>query len=482
MDESDLDDDPDTESPPKHLNAANGLFAPNLLPNIEGYHVRQYPESSKGPFTVYIREISSSIRLSPIQFAVFVSKKYKSVVQSKRNHDKMQFTFSEREDANNLVKDERFAEYQVYIPATHVEVLGAVNFIDLCDMKDITELKQYGKGHFSNSLLQPVNIVAIQRLSKRSDNGSISLTNTVKITFDGRILPDYIVIGCLRVRVRAFYNKPMFCERCQQFNHTAKFCTRKLKCAICLGEHNKENCEMSNVDRSVCPYCNSKHEAGNQNCPYFLEVTEGYKQVQERKLRTRYQNAINLIENPQPSADIPLSDRSQFPALGNRFNILDSQEPSTSSASNETPRSGHVVRDSLVNPWSPSRQAGKAQKRPWGANSTISTRSSSHTRRITSPQKNDSPPGFQKSAERQASSSRANPNAGQSQSSRSISVPSNVKSLCDLVMGILHTSGVSSFWMGIIESILPFVVNAILPNTSTHSSSVIPNHPGNSIS
>lgn len=478
MGDSDLDEDLESESSKVSITADNGLCATNPSSDGGASYDRQYPASSKGPFTVYIREVSASAPLSPIQFAVFISKKYKSVVHSKRNHNKMVFTFSEREDANNLVKDVKFTNYQVYIPSAHVETVGAVNFIDLCDMTDIGELLQFGKGHFNNTVLQPVKIVAIQRLPKRSDNGSVSLTNTVKITFDGRILPDYVVIGCLRVRVRTFYNKPMFCERCQQFNHTAKFCTRKLKCPICLGEHNKEHCEMNNVDRSVCPYCNSKHDAGQQNCSYFREVTESYKQVQEKKLRSRYLNAINSLENPQPS-DIAL-DKSQFPELNNRFNILDTQEPSTSSTSNEAPSNIPAVRNTLTNPWSPSRQAAKAQKRPWDKSNTITSTSASYTHRTTSPQKNDRPPGFQKSPESRASNGHANTNVDPMSSN--ISVSSNIKTLCNLVMGILHSSGVSPFWIGIIESILPAVISVILPNTTTHSSSVIPKYPGHSVS
>lgn len=77
--------------------------------------------------------------------------------------------------------------------------------------------------------------------------------------------------------------KPMFCNNCQQFNHTATFCKRKPKCALCHEQHATSACENPQIDRNVCPYCQTRHTAGAHACPHFAEVNERFKQMQARK-------------------------------------------------------------------------------------------------------------------------------------------------------------------------------------------------------
>lgn len=76
-------------------------------------------------------------------------------------------------------------------------------------MNDIKSLRQYEKGKFANQHLKYVRILDAIRLQKRSDMDPnlFTVTNLVKVTYVGRIVPDYIVLDGLRVRVRPFHKK-----------------------------------------------------------------------------------------------------------------------------------------------------------------------------------------------------------------------------------------------------------------------------------
>lgn len=187
--------DPDPDSEPENT-------------DIAAKCTRKYLPSFKGPYTVYIRETRSQIW--PIKCAIYLNKTYKSIVEIKRQQNKMRVLLSDIEEANALGADPQLAIFHVYIPSTYVEVEGSINYNDVIDLEDLNDLKTYGKGHFTNTLLSDTEIVQVWRLTRKADPSIHVLTNTVKVTFAGRILPDYVVIEGLRIKVRAFFNNPMY--------------------------------------------------------------------------------------------------------------------------------------------------------------------------------------------------------------------------------------------------------------------------------
>lgn len=420
--------------------------------NSDESHLRQYRSSNTGPYTVFIRELQHKI--SPVQFAIHINKHYKSVCLCRLNNDKMKVILADMQEANALVSDSVFAEYRVYIPSAQVEVDGAINYSDLFDLCDLNDLKKYGEGKFNNTMLSPVKILSVQRLPKRSETETetVELTNTVKVTFVGRILPDYIVIESLRIRVRAFFNKPMFCSRCQQFNHTNKFCKRKPKCARCHEQHLTTDCNNTQVDRSRCPYCDSKHATGTQDCPHFAEVQECYKQRQISRLRERYVNAVSslVVQNDHDG---------DYPALANQFDTFqnDDENPQLPSTSF---RKIHN-RPAPVNPWSNNRNTtvdptsaakGVKRKRDGVAAPSASYSSILKTPATSFKSANPSPPGFQ--------------------SSKSSPIADNT--IKDVIMNHIRSSNIPKSWLSVIEVILPIILDAILPNMSTLLSAVLP--------
>lgn len=391
----------------------------------------------------------------------YINKNYKSVISSKLNHDKMKIILSNLSEANTLVSDKVFAAYRVYIPATHVEVEGAINYSDIHDLQSISELKQFGEGRFNNTLLDPVEIVSVYRLQKRESNdpstsasaSAVQLTNTVKVTFSGRLLPNYIVIENLRIRVRPFTQKAMFCNICQQFNHTNKFCKRMPKCARCQGQHLSSDCKNPHVDRSVCPYCNSRHEAGINNCPHFAEVNESYRQRQMNRLQARYFNAVTTSATAKSAA----LREQEFPDLSNPFNLLQNEENETipETTSSKTPMKA-VQQRLFPNPWSkvnPANQMQKAAKRKLEIRSSKSSSTTSYAAqaRKQSTAAATSIPGFQ-----------------------STNQSSHHEAIKQVIMKKVRSSNVPSEWADIAEAILPIILDAILGNISNLLNAVLP--------
>nr|XP_043067127.1 uncharacterized protein LOC122321349 [Drosophila bipectinata] len=106
-------------------------------------------------------------------------------------------------------------------------------------------------------------------------------TGLIKISFKLTHLPDFLYIGYERVEVRTFIPRPMRCNNCFRFGHTAKFCKNTPTCANCgLDAHvNYENSEICQ-NKPNCINCSLKklptpdHHARNKDCPVFLSNKE----------------------------------------------------------------------------------------------------------------------------------------------------------------------------------------------------------------
>lgn len=412
---------------------------------------RKYLPSFKGPYTVFIREKNSKIL--PIRSAIYLNKTYKSIVEIKRQQNKMRILLSNIEEANSIGADPILSSFHVYIPSTYVEVEGSINFNDVMDLEDLNDLKKYGKGHFNNTLLSDIEIVQVRRLTRKADPNILVLTNTVKVTFAGRILPDYVVIEGLRIKVRAFFNNPMYCNTCQQFNHTAKYCSRKPKCAQCEGSHETNKCDKPEIDKSRCPHCKTQHGTGIRNCPYFAEACESYRQKQERQMQSRYKSAVEGA-SPKKTADSQPNDN--FPSLVNRFSSLEADQTSASTnmddlgTSDSSTAVKNIRKAASNNPWAKTSQHHNTQSGNKRKRETLSAGLAKPTTSAlkTTPKPSPTSPGYQSS-----------------QSAESIKAK---------IMLHVRQSGIDNKWLCIIEAILPAILDVIIPNLKSLIGAIIP--------
>lgn len=268
--------------------------------------IRLYPTTHTGPYTVYVRKIDKPLK--PLYHTVYVNKNYKSVTSSEHSRDKMIFVLGDIAEANKFIVDTHFVEYRVFINAEEVEVDGVIKFSDLCDIQKLSELVQHGIGIFDNSA-QLVKVVDVHQFPAKTAG---ELSNAVKITFEGLVVPTHVKVFGLRVKVRPWFQRPMFCDRCQHFKHTNKFCTRPAKCAMCFGDHLSSECINEEVDHKICPYCQTEHETGKKNCAYFKKVNKDFFKIQKRNYVRK------VADNPAPQnlpTNIALEDASQWPAI-----------------------------------------------------------------------------------------------------------------------------------------------------------------------
>lgn len=424
----------------------------NAIMSTPNRRIRMYNTAAKGPFTVFIREIKTL--LSPIKIALYINKTYPSTIETNRSPGTIKVVLSCVMDANALAADPKLSMYHVSVPAELVEVEGAIDWHDLWDIDELNSLVSVGVGIFNNVAVPHCNIVHAQRLSRLENDPEsgqkVVLTNTVKITFNGNLLPNFIKIGSLRVRVRPFHKKPMFCDRCQMFGHTDRFCRRTPKCAKCSAHHLTNTCPSV---ASRCRYCHNKRQHVNNICPSYSEVTECFKIRENNRRKALYQQAIANASHEEDN--LYFDDEDQFPTLHNQYELLpvddDQQEerhPSHSSAFQEQapPRNPYakVVKDGIL----ATDQIRKASKRSRPVFAT--------SRPVEQPPQ-DIPRTVNKPpAQRRRSSSRNTRNTDNSTSALSAAI-----------LSFARNAGVASIWISLLESIIEPLLQAIMPQLPT---------------
>lgn len=246
--------------------------------------VRQYGEKNKGPFIVCVRAIEKP--LLSLKIMKFLRDNYKcNLITKQINEYKMNVIFEPANNnddnikiargyANAFPKSEWGKTYRVYIPERLVETIGCISWSADQEVDDIVK---YGGGKFHNTSLPNVDVLDAVRFEKVIEEAGnmpqkIS-TNTVRVTFDGLLLPEFLNVDGLLIPVREFKRKQMFCELCLKYNHTSSHCNNKPY--------------KSSPNDKKCMHCqNDEHKTGDNLCPKrkFLEKREkGTSKEQQKK-------------------------------------------------------------------------------------------------------------------------------------------------------------------------------------------------------
>lgn len=479
---SEMESSKATASPQSNVSSASAPKKTNRVHNntnaiettsaTQQQRVRLYNAKAKGPFTVWIREKNGDLTY-PLRLSKYINVRYKSTINCVKKNGKMRVMLTNIQEANALVTDDTLSgEFSLNIPAEHVEVEGAIDWFELCDLDNVNELETAGIGKFNNAALQHCKIVHAERLAKRTQGSELSCTNTVKVVFEGQVLPNYVEIYGLRVRVRPFHQKPMFCDRCQQFGHTSRDCRRKQKCASCGKEHATANCVSHS---NTCYFCQMDTQHGKNECPYFAEVTESYQLKLANRRKARYLQAIADVtpitrDQGQGSRSAPIhhpsiNDTLQFPALNNRFSQLESNDsyPEPISNNNNPSTSGKDHR--------PKNPYAKVVRE---ANRKHSQESPALKRRRTFPvPTNDVNPHTVSAKFNEPSPSASSvPQRGASQSPSADVYKS--KLIVRMIMAFVRKSGISDTWIALIEIVIEPLLQAFMPQLPDLISALIP--------
>lgn len=268
---------------------------------------RCYPESSKGPFEVFVRQKEKPINVLLVSSELH--KNFKTVKEIRKiNFGKVRVVFASREEANNAISNELLSRlYRIYVPCDRVEIDGVINQSDI----DLNYIVENGSGKFRDPRLPSVPILECGHLvSVDTTEGlpKIKKSHSIRVTFAGTTLPDYVMIDHVLIPVRLFSPKPMHCTKCKRYGHTESLCANKPRCGRCGQLHTEEQCEISEI---VCLHCKQKH-VDQKDCSFYKERIRFAKARLQQKSKLSYAEMVRQVVLPDISTDNPFSALSDL--------------------------------------------------------------------------------------------------------------------------------------------------------------------------
>ena len=152
-----------------------------------------------------------------------------------------------------------------------------------------------------------------------------------KITFEGRALPDTVIVAGQQLTVREYVPTPRQCNKCWKFGHGIKYCKSDFYiCPICSKKgHQKDECTYKN---KACTNCEGNHAAFSRSCMHYkkeqLIVKTRFKEglsyrAAVSKLKQMGEisnfNYKRALESKPPVTSTPKMNK---PTATNRFSVL----------------------------------------------------------------------------------------------------------------------------------------------------------------
>lgn len=297
-----------------------------------GPRVRQYGSENKGPFIVFVRTNKKDQPLESLMLTRFVRAKYtKSAIEVQQvNKDKIKVVFGPkgsipkaiddaRNEANDFPKCVWNKKFSIYIPELSVESIGVINY---CVTESVHEIVKHGYGKFENPKMPKVTIIEASRFTKAADEASNAPSRIriglVRVIFEGQLLPNYVILDGMKIPVRMFRRRKMFCDTCQRYNHTSSHCV------------NKPQVVTGGVFK--CNKCKSNdHEAGDKTCPQ-RKVLEKRENANIKKAQQK--TYAEMLQHYDPQAKMPGEKEEDqynlvFPIIGSKRSR--NKAPTTSS-------------------------------------------------------------------------------------------------------------------------------------------------------
>lgn len=241
----------------------------------EKQDVNTYLHTDKGPFIVHITEKVKSDRevVQEIHDVVIGLKlkrlKVKGIREVKKvSRRELKVIFDDKKAANDFLKGKIPEEIGVVaaIPRYNVNKVGIIFDIPV----------KYSEEYLKQNLEAEVPIVEVYRCQKKKivdgkKTKEWMAANTVKVTFRGQAVPDEVVFGYSKRKVKPDVPLPTQCFNCIRFGHVNRFCKQeKPTCNNCGTQHEfsrDKPCER----QMKCFHCHSdQHDGTSKNCPEYL--------------------------------------------------------------------------------------------------------------------------------------------------------------------------------------------------------------------
>ncbi|GAB0098325.1 hypothetical protein DMENIID0001_140440 [Sergentomyia squamirostris] len=314
--------------------------------------VRVYSANAKGPFHVFFRGIEGRA-INAISLANTLHMKFKSIVEIKKVFsDKVRVIFSNVSEANKCPFDIDLAtRFRVYIQAKEVEVDGVV----IMELDEPEDLLPSGEGRMNGSDVK-IKILEVFRMNKKKVNlvpvtregpsTEIAMEKkitwvagkAVRVTFQGSILPDYIILDNLKIQVLAYSQKIMHCENCLRYGHTKAFCGNKKRCAKC-GLVHEDGIATCTANEYHCPNCKKAFPSVKHLCEKRALIADKTLKSAKRKHNTSFAAVVGGSHGVKRTREIS----NNFESLSedensDMFDSVDSDWPDLSAAMNRPQR------------------------------------------------------------------------------------------------------------------------------------------------
>jgi len=92
---------------------------------------------------------------------------------------------------------------------------------------------------------------------KSSDSSEMKESKSVFLQFTTADLPGEVKIGYLFFHVKQYVPRPLWCFKCNRYEHVAIHCQGKLHCSICGCKHKYNECSAA---APKCPNCGGGHK------------------------------------------------------------------------------------------------------------------------------------------------------------------------------------------------------------------------------
>jgi len=121
------------------------------------------------------------------------------------------------------------------------------------------------------------------------------------VTFGTDTPPEFVRIPgeSLRTRVTEYFDRPKQCKNCQEYGHTARFCSNlnNPRCGRCsLQGHGTVQCTSEDMK---CYFCGEKHTAWNKKCSENVFQSEVLQT--QRKGRLSRKEAVRVVSERFPN-------------------------------------------------------------------------------------------------------------------------------------------------------------------------------------
>ena len=196
------------------------------------------------------------------------------------------------EQSNKVTNIKKIKDYECT-----VEKYGRFNYVK--GLIFLSEFEIEDLQEFKEGLQESYSVIEVEKASFiKSNSGSTAYV----ITFNQEYLPFSIYIPGERqdTRVQPFDSRPMICNTCQLYGHTAKRCSKEKVCKLCSESgHGKEECAR-NVEEFKCYHCSENHMVGSKVCQKQVREAELLRIQLQQKVPFR--RALQIMSGEQETS------------------------------------------------------------------------------------------------------------------------------------------------------------------------------------